>query len=174
MICQGGTNSYGSVVRSMYHAHAPSCTMHHPPCTMHHPPSTITIIAHHHHSPYTITIITHHTPGYNSVQGCPDCLIQYVSLWKMIYVGSRMLLPRDSPLREKRCGVYEFMSEEKRPAPPERTTALMRDCLQVCLFICVFFKPLPLSLPLPSRRSHMKTTCSTCVALSDRLCFISS
>ena len=51
-----------------------------------------------------------------------------------MYVGSRRQLPADSPLRRSRCGDYQFMDDEPRPAAPRRTTALMHDCLQV--FVC--------------------------------------
>ena len=68
--------------------------------------------------------------GYASEQGCPDCLVKYKSMWKMMYVGTRQLLPANSPLRNKTCGEYEFHEEERRPAPPARTTRLMHECLQ--------------------------------------------
>ena len=70
--------------------------------------------------------------GYASVQGCPDCLLNYLPAWKMMYVGSRRLLPPNSSLRDKTCGVYEFHAEERRPPPPARTTRLMHECVQVC------------------------------------------
>ena len=49
----------------------------------------------------------------------------------MMYLGSRCLLPADSPFRQQRCGVYEFIDEERRPPAVKRTTAMMRTCLQI-------------------------------------------
>ena len=77
--------------------------------------------------------------GHNSVHGCPDCIIKYKSMWKMMFVGSRRLLPADSPLRAKKCGAYDFHAEEMRPPPPARTTALMRECLQVFGLLAFYY-----------------------------------
>ena len=77
--------------------------------------------------------------GYNSVHGCPDCLLEYVSKWKLMYLGSRRQLPPESPLRGRRCGDYQFIDEEPRPAAPLRTTALMHDCLQVLFHVLLHY-----------------------------------
>ncbi len=48
-----------------------------------------------------------------------------------MYLGSRRLLPLDSPLRQSKCGEFQFIDEERLGPPPTRTTALMHDCLQI-------------------------------------------
>jgi len=50
---------------------------------------------------------------------------------KTIFIGSRRELPADSPLRGRRCGTYEFVSEERRGPARLRTTTLMQDCLRL-------------------------------------------
>lgn len=50
---------------------------------------------------------------------------------KTMFIGSRRELPADSPLRSRRCGTYEFVSEERRGPARLRTTTLMQDCLRL-------------------------------------------
>ena len=83
--------------------------------------------------------------GYQSKHGCPDCVHEnptYNS--KMMSIGgTRRLLPPDSPLRQRRCGVYQFVNAELRPPAAKRTTHLMKVCLQIAkdqnlLHVCGF------------------------------------
>lgn len=46
-------------------------------------------------------------------------------------LGSRRQLPIDSPLRDRRCGLYHFIGEERRGPAKLRTTALMHNCLRL-------------------------------------------
>ena len=88
-----------------------------------------------------------HSLGFQSVHGCPDCLQENPSYCgRMMYLGSRRHLSPDSPLRERRCGVYQFVDSERRAPPARRTTRSMKVCLQivkdndflhVCGFACV-------------------------------------
>lgn len=48
-----------------------------------------------------------------------------------MYLGTRRLLPADSPLRQRRCGAYHFIDEERRPPAAKRTTRLLNVCLQI-------------------------------------------
>ena len=66
------------------------------------------------------------------MHGCPDCLTENPShCGRMMYLGSRRHLPADSPLRARRCGVYHFVTDERRGPPARRTTASMKLCLQI-------------------------------------------
>lgn len=68
--------------------------------------------------------------GHSAAFGCADCTIKFDSRWKIMYTGSRMFLPADSPLRQHRCGQFEFPAAEHRPAPLPRTTSLLFDSLE--------------------------------------------
>ena len=66
------------------------------------------------------------------MHGCADCLHENPSYCgRMMYLGSRRHLPRNSPLRSRRCGVYHFVADERRGPPARRTTASMKLCLQI-------------------------------------------
>lgn len=70
--------------------------------------------------------------GFQSVHGCPDCINEYPSYdSKMMYLGTRRQLPPGSPLRQRRCGIYQFIRAEMRAPAARRTTEMMQMCLQV-------------------------------------------
>lgn len=85
----------------------------------------------HVHLIFGLSYYYYHTIGFNSVHGCPVCTHAYPSHGKMMFIGSRRELHADSPLRDRRCGAYEFISEERRGPARLRTTTLMQDCLRL-------------------------------------------
>ena len=82
---------------------------------------------------HSLTITHIPSLGFQSAQGCPDCVHENPShISRMMYLGgTRRHLSPDSPLRQRRCGVYQFINAELRPPAVRRTTQLMKECLQI-------------------------------------------
>ena len=69
--------------------------------------------------------------GCNSYFGCSVCHNQSAPgiFKKVTHTGARLWLPSDHPLRNVRHGDYQFVSSERRPPPPLRTTSTVREAI---------------------------------------------
>ena len=70
----------------------------------------------------------------NSYYGCSVCHHRFERGLhkKCAFTGARLWLPLTHPLRNEQCGVFDFISDERRGSPTFRTTESVREAVALC------------------------------------------